>query len=1029
MKQGWKKRLTVVLALMLALTVLPLVSVWAESAATYGKVTMDKVYLRKQPSTGADYWFRMDTGHVAQILDEVTQNGKSWYKVETGHPDNNGRTYTGYIMKDYVTQMTAEEVDAWLAGRAPTGPSTSSGTPSSGTGSSSGSQSSGTVTVTGWQGEVTAGGTNFRMLPSTSGAKIMSLERGTIVEITSIPETIDANHWYGARYAGYSGYIMSTFIRLLPEDTSSSVGNVLVHGFVKLTRSSANLRSAPNGTIAISDGWKGAGSILPYVSTPVVKDGYTWYEVVFEGTRYWVRSDCVQTVDSTGQSVTPSTPTTAPGASTTQGYVITTIGGVNLRLQPWGDSFEQIKKGVVLPYEHVVGPYTENNNSNYSWYYVVYNNMHGYVRSDCVAITSGGSSAPTTKPTATPVPTATVTPTAAPSYSYVMMVKTDVALRTTPGGKVQERLPLGTVVPLIGTTIKASSYTWYPVRAASGNNGYVRGDCVVLCNEDGSTGAPGTTATPGITAGPDVTTAPDVTEAPTAVPTATPEPTTGVYGYVQITIDRTFIRATMNGDKLFRVEKKGGIYPMWGQPGNKNNYVWYPIVIEGVNGWVRGDCAKIVDAGGATAAPTETPAPTDNPNQGSSYVITILDKVFLRVSASMDANTVARVPLGTVLAFKGTTSAGGYQWYHATYNGKDVWVRGDCVRVMTQAEYDAWLQQQTPSNTPPTETVIGYVKTIANNVNVRKTANGAYADVKIAKSGTVLAYTETRTVNNVIWYYIIMDDGFRGWINGNFATETSSSGTPNPTTPPSVDEDYVPPTKGQEAAYTTLRRGSSGQAVTNLVTELKLQGYYTGAITSSYNAAVEEAVKAFQKAKGLKVDGVAGSETQHALFQTVPIGSGSNIDFTFYPAEKIDWFTGTINKDWAKGTSAKIYDIRTGIVWTARRWSGGNHAEVEPLTAADTVRLCKSYGVSKASDIPWNYRPVLVLIDDHNYCASIYAQEHTSSSDGVIKNNNYTGTMCVHFTNSKTHETNIVNSGHQKDIEEAYNNAPGGQKK
>ena len=116
-------------------------------------------------------------------------------------------------------------------------------------------------------------------------------------------------------------------------------------------------------------------------------------------------------------------------------------------------------------------------------------------------------------------------------------------------------------------------------------------------------------------------------------------------------------------------------------------------------------------------------------------------------------------------------------------------------------------------------------------------------------------------------------------------------------------------------------------------------------------------------------------------------------------------------------------------MWTARRWSGGNHAEVEPLTAADTVRLCKSYGVSKASQIPWNYRPVLVLIDDHNYCASIYAQEHTSSSDGVIKNNNYTGTMCVHFTNSKTHDTNAVNSGHQKDIEEAYNNAPGGQKK
>lgn len=987
MKQGWKKRLTVALALMLAMAVLPLASVLAESAAAYGKVTADQVFVRKQPNTNADYWFRVDANHVVQILDEVTQNGKSWYQVKTADPNAADETYTGYIVKDFVEPLSEGETAVALSNSVAV-----------------------ITTVTGRQGEITAGGTNFRMSPSTSGEKIMTLERGVVVEITSIPEAVDGDHWYGVRYGGYDGYIMSTYIRLLPEDTSSSVGNVLVHGYIKLIKSSANLRTAPNGNVAISDGWKPAGDIRPYVSTPVAAGGYTWYEVVENGVRYWVRSDCVQTVDSTGANVVPPTAssTTTPGESaTTQGYVITTIGGVNLRLQPFGESFAQIKKGVTLPYEHVVLPYSTNNNSKYTWYYVVYNNLHGYVRSDCVTVTTSSGSTVTAGPGATTAPSGTTT------YGYVKMIKKGVNLRTTPGGKSQEQLDIGTVVPVIGATMNASIYTWYPVRAASGRTGYVRSDCVVLCNADGTVGSSSGSTGP-------------TDSAPTATPAPTPE--NGVYGYVQITIDKTFIRATMNGDKLFRVETKGGIYPMWGQPGNKNNYVWYPIVVNGQKGWVRGDCAKLVDASGATAAPSATETPSGS-TQAVAYVITIKNNVNLRVSASTDSSSRAKVALSTVMPYSTTVTSGGYTWYRVTYNGTQLWVRGDCVRVMTQTEYDAWLQQQNPSTTPSTAVTQGHVKTTASSVNIRKTANGSTTGRRVEKSGTVLPYSEKRTVSGVVWYYITTSDGFSGWINGNYATETDGNGTAStPTTPPAPDGDYVPPTKGQEASYTTLKRGSSGTAVTNLVTELKLQGYYNGEITSTYTSAVEEAVKAFQKAKGLKVDGIAGSETQHALFQTVPLGTGSSSEFTFYPAEKIDWFTGTINKDWVKGTSAKIYDVKTGIVWTARRWSGGNHAEVEPLTADDTKRLCESYGVSKASQIPWNYRPVLVLIGNHNYCASIYAKEHTSTSDGVISNNNFTGTMCVHFTNSKTHDSNVVNAGHQEDIEYAYTHAPGGQK-
>ena len=1057
MKQDWRRWLTVALALVLALSVLPQGLTLAEetAAAAYGKVTADQVYLRKQPSQKADYWFRMDTGHVARIIDVVSGGGVSWYKVVTDHPTNNGHEYTGYVMSDYFAPLTAEEADQWASAGtlATTAPAADSGTPVS---NDPGISTYDDTSVGNPLGEITAGEVNFRVAAGKGGGVIMKLDRGTIVEILSIPDVIDENHWYRVRYAGYEGYIMSTYLRVLSTTAGSLPGGFTVHGYVKLIETSANLRDAPDGNKVNT--WRMKGEALPFVSTPVQKNGYIWYEVVYSGSTYWVRSDVVRVVDSTGRPSSPGTTVTTPPVSseTSSGYVITTAAGVNLRLLPFGEHIVQIKRGVVLPYTRVVRPQTAGNASDYTWYFVGYavngSTVSGYVRSDCVkpcnadgsAIGSAtatpevtvtnapATDAPATGAPATNVPTAVPTAvpaTAAPTVSYVKTVKTEVAFRKTPGGAVIDRVPIGTVATVTGETRRASNFYWYPVRLADGRTGYLRGDCVVYCDANGNTGG---------------------SSAPGNQPTATPTPSTGSYGYVQITMDKTFIRETMNGNKLFRVEKKGGVYPMWGPQNSKNNIIWYPIIINGVYGWVRGDCAKTVSGPEVTATPTPTAVPTatpasdvttaptvtDTPTQAplSAFVITTLNNVNLRASASTNATSVAKVSLGTVLAYNTTTTSGGDLWYRVVYNNQNVWVMGTCVKIMTQAEYDAWLAEH-PDQAPSTSAILGYVKTTADKVNIRaKATTNSDKLAQVAKTGTVMPYMDTKVVGKVTWYYVEYTGGIRGWVTGQYLVMTDANGTVPSTPTPSAPKptatpggSYTPPTAGQEATYVTLMLGSTGQAVTNLVTELKQQGFYNGTITSIYTSEVEAAVRAFQKAKGLTADGIAGSETQHALFQTVPIGSGSNVDFTFYPAEKIDWFTGTINQDWAKGTNAKVYDVMTGIVWTLHRWSGGNHVEAEPLTAADTARMCQAYGVSKASEIPWNYRPVLVLIGEHNYCASIYAEEHAPELD-TIPNNNFSGPMCVHFTNSKTHDTNRVNTGHQENIEYAYQHAPLGHK-
>ncbi len=66
--------------------------------------------------------------------------------------------------------------------------------------------------------------------------------------------------------------------------------------------------------------------------------------------------------------------------------------------------------------------------------------------------------------------------------------------------------------------------------------------------------------------------------------------------------------------------------------------------------------------------------------------------------------------------------------------------------------------------------------------------------------------------------------------------------------------------------YTTLKQGSNGEAVKQLQQRLIELGYLTGNADGDYGSATTDAVKTFQKQAGLTADGIAGSNTQKALF-------------------------------------------------------------------------------------------------------------------------------------------------------------------
>lgn len=142
-----------------------------------------------------------------------------------------------------------------------------------------------------------------------------------------------------------------------------------------------------------------------------------------------------------------------------------------------------------------------------------------------------------------------------------------------------------------------------------------------------------------------------------------------------------------------------------------------------------------------------------------------------------------------------------------------------------------------------------------------------------------------------------------------------------------------------------------------------------------------------------------------------------------YPVEKSDWYTGDINSVWARGLTAQVKDVKTGITFSLKRIYGGYHADAEPLTTADTAKLCQAYGVSTPTQILSSMakRPIWVTIGGRTFAASLYGTPH---GDDNLLNNNFVGQLCVHFTNSKGHDSGIVSATHKKAIEEAYNAAP-----
>ena len=95
----------------------------------------------------------------------------------------------------------------------------------------------------------------------------------------------------------------------------------------------------------------------------------------------------------------------------------------------------------------------------------------------------------------------------------------------------------------------------------------------------------------------------------------------------------------------------------------------------------------------------------------------------------------------------------------------------------------------------------------------------------------------------------------------------------------------------------SLREGDSGSAVLEMQTLLKELGYYYGELTGSFGSLTKKAVRSFQDAQGLTVDGIAGTNTLNKLYALAGKTNSSSASSATGTTVKESESYGRINKD------------------------------------------------------------------------------------------------------------------------------------
>ena len=188
--------------------------------------------------------------------------------------------------------------------------------------------------------------------------------------------------------------------------------------------------------------------------------------------------------------------------------------------------------------------------------------------------------------------------------------------------------------------------------------------------------------------------------------------------------------------------------------------------------------------------------------------------------------------------------------------------------------------------------------------------------------------------------------------------------------------------------------GSRGQEVRTIQDKLKRWGYYTGSVDGIYGSLTVSAVKRFQQKNGLKVDGIAGTNTLNAMgiMQSSSSGSSSsnssNVNLlarAIYGEARGESYTGQV----AVGAvimnrvrSSKFPNTISGVIYQRGAFDAVSDGQINMQPDATAKKAAQdalngwdpTYGAiyyfnpnTATNDWIWS-RPMTVTIGKHRFC-------------------------------------------------------------
>lgn len=320
------------------------------------------------------------------------------------------------------------------------------------------------------------------------------------------------------------------------------------------------------------------------------------------------------------------------------------------------------------------------------------------------------------------------------------------------------------------------------------------------------------------------------------------------------------------------------------------------------------------------------------------------------------------------------------------------------------------------------EEKVGYVT--STGLYIRKSPSADAEVLRCAANGEKLTILKEEGS----WYYVKYNYAVSGYVAKKYVSleKTSSSSSSSSSSSASSSTGSASqslPSKVADLgdAPSTSRVGDRGADVKKLQQALKILGHYTGSCDGIFGENTENAVKKFQKSRGLSQDGIAGKVTIELLFgekasnagasgSSASTSASSSASSSKSKTEKLDW--STASSVIPKGGFFILKDVRTGKTLKCKHLYGSSHLDAEPATKEDTAKLLEIYGGSWS----WRRRPVLISYGGRILAASMNGMPHGEQS---ITDNNFDGQFCIHFLNSKTHGSAKVDSDHQACVNEA----------